>query len=248
MGAIRDLDPGTLKAFETYLGLPADGAYDDELGKRIESYQMLLGQGTPGQTANDSEYSALVKALQDRSAAFGSTGDPTPMQDTGFQSFLRNAGASENEILDEIRFRTEQNSREINRRAAGFAADRAEAVSGFDRERTGLGQERDSGTKRIGADYSNRGFGENSFQQGDVNELNTDIDRRLGDVQGRQAQTLGGIDQQELEFKAGQNDALAEATRKLQQDAAALYRRRADEDLAARDRIGQRQAQGVYGG
>lgn len=234
MGKLSGLDPATLKAFESYLGLPQDGSWDPELEKRVGSYQMLLGQ-TPGETADMGQWEALTGALRQRGEAFGSPADSTPAQDPAYQAFMREAGARESEILDEIRFRTEQNSREINRRAAGFQAEKAEAT-------VNAGMKKDVGTKRIRDDYSGRGFGgENSARSLEVGQLTNEIDTGLG-------QTIGGIDEQRMNFEAGQRDALAEATRRLNADANSLYRRRVDEDFAARKRISDEQNQRAYGG
>lgn len=234
MGALRDLDQNTLKAFETYLGLNADGVYDDELGKRLEAYQGMLGHGTMGQTADENEYAGLVNALQQRHAAFNTSADPTPMQDTAFQAFLRNAGADESKLLDEIRFRTEQTNREINRRAAGFAAQKAESQQAFGTERT-------AGTKKIRDDYSARGLVGASAQGNEEQTFLTDIGQR-------ESRMLGDLDQQQMDFEAGQRDALSEATRRLRGDISDIYRRRTDEELNARDRVAARQGERTYGG
>lgn len=152
--------------------------------------------------------------------------DPTPAQDPAYQLFLRNSGAQESEILDEIRYRTEQNSREINRRAAGFAAQKADA------EASGA-----VAKQRIGADFADRGFGSG----------NTARDTQQGYVDQSTQQQIGNIDQQQLEQTASSRDALAGAIRSLGSDAASLYRKRADEELAARNRIAQRQLETTYG-
>lgn len=232
MGSLNTLSPATIRAFETYLGLPEDGTWDPELAAKVGAYQSLLGQ-TPGQTDTHDQYAALVSKLQERHAAFNTVPDPVPAQDPAFQAFMRSAGAQESEILDEIRYRTEQNSREINRRAAGFAAEKAEAEQN-------VGMQRETGTRNIRQDYADRGFGGASSareqQLGQLNEqLNTGLQQRLG-----------SIDEQQMNYNVTQRDALAEATRRLGSDAASLYRRRVDEELAARNRVAQRQLETTY--
>jgi len=234
MGQLSGLDPATLKAFESYMGLPQDGTWDPELAKRVAGYQQLLGQ-TPGQTDDAQQWEALTGQLAARGAAFADPGDSTAAQDPAFQTFMRNAGARESEILDEINYRTEQNSREINRRAAGFAAQKDEAT-------TNAGLQRQQGTERIRDDFAGRGFGgANTGRTQADNQLNTQIDT------GLQQQT-GQIDEQQMSFNAGQRDALSEATRRLNSDANSLYRRRVDEEFNARERISKDQNQRSYGG
>lgn len=212
MGKLNTLDPATIKAFETYLGLNADGQWDPDLGRSVGRYQTMLGQ-TPGQTDTAEQYAALVEALQKRAAAFGPGADTTPMQDAGFQAFLRESGARESELLDEIRYRTEQTTREINRRAAGFALEKEQA------------------TGNVRSGFAERGFsgaGANTFQDRKVGEVTTDIDR------------------QQMDFEASQRDALTAAARNSQTDINALYRRRVDEELDARNRIAKTNAEGTY--
>lgn len=152
--------------------------------------------------------------------------DPVPAQDPAYQLFLRNSGAQESEILDEIKYRTEQNSREINRRAAGFAAQKADAETN-----AGISKQ------RVGADFADRGFG----------SVNTARDQQMSNIDTATQQQIGNIDQQQLEYTANSRDALASAVRSLGSDAASLYRKRADEELAARNRIAQRQLDTTYG-
>lgn len=152
--------------------------------------------------------------------------DAVPAQDPAYQLFMRNSGAQESEIMDEIRYRTEQNSREINRRAAGFAAQKADA------EASGAVSK-----QKIGADFADRGFASG----------NTARDQQQGNVDQSVQQTIGNIDQQQLEQTAGSRDALANAVRSLGSDAASLYRKRADEELNARNRVAQRQLETNYG-
>jgi hypothetical protein len=97
VGKLNTLDPATIKAFETYLGLNVDGQWDSDLERSVGRYQTMLGQ-TPGQTDTADQYAALVEALQKRAAAFGPGADTTPMQDAGFQAFLRESGARESDI------------------------------------------------------------------------------------------------------------------------------------------------------
>ena len=157
------------------------------------------------------------------------------MQDPGYQAFLREASARESEILDEIAYRTEQNTREINRRAAGFAAERADVQAN-------AALQTDQGTRRIRQDYADRGFG------GGSSARDQQVGDFVGGIQQETQQRLGGIDQEQLNFTAGQNDALSEARRRLNSDANALYRRRVDEDLNARKRISDAANQRAYGG
>lgn len=210
MGALSGLDPATIKAFETYLGLPVDGVWDGELASRVGGYQTLLGQ-TPGQTRDAAEWEALTAALKRRGEALSPSADPVPMQDIAFQTFLRESGARESELLDEIQWRTEQSTREINRRAAGFE---------LDRENT---------RQKIQTDYRERGFGnKSSFRDRDEGRATTEIDN------------------QQLGYEAGVRDDLQAALRNAQSDINSLYRRRADEELAARQRVGQRTANETY--
>lgn len=210
MGKLNTLDPATIKAFETYLGLTADGQWDADLEKRVGNYQSMLGQ-TPGQTDTPDQYAALVSALQRRGDAFGPGADTTPMQDAAFQAFLRESGARESELLDEIRYRTEQTTREINRRAAGFALEKEQA------------------TGAVRQNFGDRGFGgTNTYRDSKIGEVSTDIDR------------------QQLDFEANQRDALTAAARNTQSDVNALYRRRVDEELDARNRIAKTNAEGTY--
>lgn len=212
MGKLNTLDPATIKAFETYLGLNVDGQWDSDLERSVGRYQTMLGQ-TPGQTDTAEQYAALVEQLQKRAAAFGPGADTTPMQDTGFQAFLRESGARESELLDEIRYRTEQTTREINRRAAGFALEKEQA------------------TTSIRQNFAERGFGAagpNTFQ-----------DRKIGEA-------VTDVDSQQMNFEASQRDALAAAARNSQSDINALYRRRVDEELDARNRLAKTNAEGTY--
>jgi len=165
-------------------------------------------------------------AAQEQTRAQFDQLDPVPAQDPAYQLFLRNSGAQESEIMDEIKYRTEQNSREINRRAAGFAAQKADA------EANGA-----VAKQRIGADFADRGFASG----------NTARDTQQGYVDQSTQQQIGNIDQQQLEQTASSRDALAGAIRSLGSDAASLYRKRADEELAARNRVAQRQLDSTYG-
>lgn len=234
MGQLSTLSPAVIRAFESYLGQPVDGTWDPELASKVGAYQQLLGQ-TPGQTDNADQYGALVSKLQERSAAFSTTPDSTPAQDPAFQAFMREAGAKESEILDEIRYRTEQNSREINRRAAGFAAQKDEA-------QTNANTAKQQGVQRIQQQYADRGFGaQSSSKDQEQGQLASNIDTQT-------QQQIGGIDEQQLNFNATNRDALAEATRRLNADANSLYRRRADEELNARQRVSDAANTRAYGG
>lgn len=233
MGLLNALDPATIKAFERYLGKPEDGIWDDDLAGTVGAYQQLLGQ-TPGQTDDAGQWAALTGKLKERGDAFTQPLDGVPAQDPGYQAFMRSAGAQESEILDEIGYRTEQNSREINRRAVGFSAERAETQQNANVSKT-------QGTQKIQESYADRGFGgANSFREGDTQQLTGNVDRET-------QQRIGGIDEQQLQFNAGSRDALAEATRRLNGDANSLYRRRADEEFNARQRISDAQNTRAYG-
>lgn len=152
--------------------------------------------------------------------------DAVPAQDPAYQLFMRNSGAQESEIMDEIKYRTEQNSREINRRAAGFAAQKADAEAN-----AGVSKQ------RVGADFADRGFGSG----------NSARDQQFGNIDMQTQQQIGGIDQQQMEYTANSRDSLAGAVRSLGSDAASLYRKRADEELNARNRVAQRQLDTTYG-
>ncbi len=183
MGKLNTLDPATIAAFENFLGLSQDGKWDPELEKKVAGYQTMLGQ-TPGQTDDMGQWEALTGALRQRGAALTPGADSTPMQD-----------------------RTEQNTREINRRAAGFQMDKANAK------------------ETISNDYADRGFGgANTSREGDIGKATTEIDK------------------DQFNFETQQRDALAQATRTAQGDIQSLYRQRADEELNARQRIGERDA------
>lgn len=216
-----------IRALEEWLGLPVDGVFDPTLDNRVRGYQALLGHKNPGELSDMGEYNNLVQALQARITSMRPA-DSVPMQDTAFQAFMRNAGAEEASILDEIRYRTEQNSREINRRAAGFAAEKEET-----------GKEFDQRMRAKTADFTGRGFIADGTSAEQMQQA------ELGEQRGA---ALGGIDQQQMEFEAGQNDALSAARRQLMGDVQGIYRKRADEELAARDRIGRQAAEAVYGG
>jgi hypothetical protein len=234
VGSLSSLDPATIKAFETYLGKPADGVWDPDLENAVGAYQALLEQ-TPGQTDTPEQYSSLVSKLQERYSAFGETPDAVPAQDPAFQMFMRNAGAQESEIMDEIAYRTTQNNREINRRAVGFEAQKAEAQENVDKAK-------EQGTEKIQNDYADRGFGGvNSFRENEISTLRGNLDDQA-------QQTLGGIDETKLSFEAGSNDNLAQATRSLGGDARSLYRKRADEEFNARQRVSEAQNARAYGG
>lgn len=234
MAQLSTLDPATLSAFQSYLGMPVDGAWSPELASRIGAYQGLLGQ-TQGQTDSPDQWSALVSQLQQRGAAFGQNAlDPVPAQDPAYQLFMRNAGAQESEILDEIRYRTEQSNREINRRAAGFAADKQDVQDNTNAAKT-------QGTAKIGADYADRGFGAAASAR------DQEVGTLVGNADRSAQQQIGGIDQNQLESTAGNRDNLAEATRRLGADANSLYRKKADEELAARNRVLQGQLEQRYG-
>jgi hypothetical protein len=213
--------------------MPADGTWDPELASKVGAYQSLLGQ-TPGQTDNPEQYASLVDQLQQRHSAFNTVPDAVPAQDPAYQAFMRQAGAQESEILDEIRYRTEQNSREINRRAAGFAAQKEEVQQNTNTAKT-------QGAQKIQQDYADRGFGgASSNKEQAVNTLTGNLD-----IQAQQQ--IGGVDQTQLEQTAGSRDALAEAARRLNSDANSLYRKRADEELAARNRVAQAALNRSYG-
>lgn len=206
--------------------------FDPELDAKVKGYQALFGQ-TPGELSGPADYDRLVQGLQSRAQTF-TAGDPLPLQDTAFQAFMRNAGAQEGSILDEIRYRTEQSQREINRRAAGYQADRSETNQQFDTQTR-------EGTNRIRGDFSARGLIGSSAQGQQTTDLRTDLGQK-------RAAALGGIDQSQMEFETGQRDSLSEARRALMGDVQDLYRRRVDEEFNARDRIGRAAAEATYGG
>jgi hypothetical protein len=160
--------------------------------------------------------------------------DPVPAQDPAYQLFMRNSGAQESEIMDEIKYRTEQNSREINRRAAGFAAQKADAEANATASK-------EQGAQKITQDFADRGFG------GAATARDQQLGTLTGNIDRSTQQQIGNIDQQQLEQTASSRDALAGAIRSLGSDAASLYRKRADEELAARNRIAQRQLETTYG-
>lgn len=221
-----------IRALEEWLGLPVDGVFDADLDNKVKGYQALFGQ-TPGELRGPEDYDRLVQGLQSRHVTSGGN-DPLPLQDTAFQAFMRNAGAEEGSILDEIRYRTEQSQREINRRAAGFQADRSETNQAFDTQTR-------EGTQNIRGDFSARGLIGSSAQGAQTSDLLTQLGQK-------RAAQLGGIDQSQMEFETGQRDALSESRRALMGDVQGLYRRKVDEELAARDRIGRQAAEATYGG
>ena len=221
-------NPEAIKHWERTLGLPDDGSYDPELQQRIESYQLLLGQ-TPGQTKDGhedggAEWGALNQLLTDRANSNTNlSSDNAPMRDTAFQAFLRESGAQEAQLLDEIRYRTEQSTREVNRRAAGFEAERSEVKQNNEASLQ-------AGTRNIKSDFENRGILQSSMQQEHTGRLAENINRQ-------QSQQLGAIDENAMNFNVGQRDALATFARQARGDIAGLYRRRVDEEMNARDRV-----------
>jgi len=241
-------NPDQVRNLEENLGLTADGSWDPELEKKIGQYQMMLGQ-TPGQTSDSDggkEYTSLINTIQQRGAALRPGGDSTPMGDPAFQMFLRNAGATEADLLSIIEERTLQSSREITRHAAGLKADIQDTEDAFGRKEQELANTEQQGVKKIGEDYSNRGLVGASAQGNDVQNFQTDIGLQRNDVLGDKAATLGKLRTSGLDYAAGNRDALAAANRGTYSDIGALYRKRADEELAARDRIGLKSAKGVY--
>ena len=241
-------NPEEIKKIEAQLGLAPDGQWDPDLEGRISAYQQILGQDV-GQTADNdggAQWGALMGIINQRGAAFGPGGDPTPMQDTGFQAFLRNAGAAEADILDEIRERTAQTTREINRTAAGHQAERGDMEAEYSNQETALNEQARIGKQRINKDFSNRGFVGSSaegYEQGEV-DRSAAIDR--SHLLQKKGANLGQLDQKFMEGQTQRRDALAAATRTLRGDVLSLYRQRGDEELKARDRIGLKSAQGNY--
>lgn len=240
--------PDQVRNLEENLGLTPDGTWDPELEKKIAQYQMMLGQ-TPGQTSDTDggkEYTNLIQTIQSRGAALRPGGDSTPMGDPAFQMFLRNAGATEADLLSVIEERTLQSSREITRHAAGLKADIEDQEADFGRQAQDLTAQAEKGAKKINTDFSNRGFVGSSAEANQVGEFQEDIGRQQADLEGDKAATLGKLRTSGLNYAAGNRDALAAANRSTLSDVSALYRKRADEELLARDRIGLKSAKGVY--
>lgn len=183
MGQLSTLDPATIKAFETYLGLQPDGVWDPDLEKKVGQYQTMMGQ-TPGQTDNHEQWSALVSQLQARGSAFGNAPDSVPAQDPAFQAFIRNAGAKESELLDEIQYRTVQTTREINRRAAGFALDKenAQTATTNDFNDRGFGAGTASRDRKLGEISTNIANDQNQYEAGQRDSLTNSVKGLQGDI------------------------------------------------------------------
>jgi hypothetical protein len=120
------------------------------------------------------------------------------------------------------------------RRAAGFAAQKADAEANATASK-------EQGAQKITQDFADRGFG------GAATARDQQLGTLTGNIDRSTQQQIGNIDQQQLEQTASSRDALAGAIRSLGSDAASLYRKRADEELAARNRIAQRQLETTYG-
>lgn len=248
LAAWAQTNPDQVKNLEQSLGLPPDGTWDPELAKKIESYQLMLNQ-TPGQTSdtdNGKEYSNLIQTIQARGAAMQPGGDSLPMQDSTFQMFLRNAGASEADLLSVIQERTLQSAREINRHAQGIKADIADQEAAFGLKDQNLNQTEQQGVQKIGQDYSNRGLVGASAQGNEVGQFQQDVGNQRASLAGDKAATIGKLTTNNLDYAAGNRDALAAANRGTQSDIFSLYRKRADEELKARDRLGVASAKGNY--
>ena len=133
MGMLDQLDSGTIMAFQRMLGLPLSGKWDPETKSRVESYQTILNQtpgttvDTPEEAGKETEWQKLVGAITARDVSFNRAVDSTPAQDLANQAFMREAGAQESEIADEIAFLTKQNARDKNLRVLGADEDRATA-------------------------------------------------------------------------------------------------------------------------
>jgi len=232
MGMLNTLDPATLAAFQRQLGLPQTGTYDPETAARVESYQQILGQ-TPGQTDNMGQWEALTGALTARDVSFTGAVDSTPAQDLANNAFMRESGALESEIVDEIAYRTSQNTSDVNMRAQNRKTDTETA-------NTNAAAARTNNARRVGADYASRGFASNS---GSINEIaanDANIQRGLDDQ-------ILGIDRTQAEGDRQGADALATASRSLYGEGNRLYRRRADSIMKAGGTLSDANNQRTYG-
>lgn len=233
MGMLSELnDPATYAAFQRMLGLPQTGTYDPETKARVESYQAVLGQ-TPGQTNDMGQWEALTGALQKRDVSFTGAVDSTPAQDLANNAFMRESGALESEIIDEIAYRTSQNSADVNMRAQNRKTD-------LETANTNAAAARTDNARRVGADYASRGFASNSGSINEIANNDANIDRGLAD------QTLG-IERTRSEGDRQGADALATASRNLYGEGNRLYRRRADSIMKAGGSLSDANNQRAYG-
>lgn len=232
MGMLNTLDPATYAAFQRMLGLPQTGTYDPETQARVESYQTILSQ-TPGQTNDMGQWEALTGALQKRDVSFTGAVDSTPAQDLANNAFMRESGALESEIIDEIAYRTSQNTADVNMRAQNRKTDTETA-------NTNAAAARTDNARRVGADYASRGFASNGGSIDEIANNDANINRGLGDQ-------IKGIDQAQTEGDRQGADALATASRNLYGEGNRLYRRRADSIMKAGGSLSDANNQRAYG-
>lgn len=106
---------------------------------------------------------------------------------------------------------------------------RTEAVQrAINRNAAGYEQQKSERTKSVGLDFEGRGLGNSGAQYTQQNEASANIDY------------------QRNQDESAQRDALDTANRSSQAALAQLGQRRAEEELAARQRIGEKRAQRTY--
>lgn len=106
---------------------------------------------------------------------------------------------------------------------------RTEAVQrAINRNAAGFEQQKAEGVRNAGLGWEDRGLFNSGLRQQD------------------QAKTAAGVDYQRQQSEADQTDALATANRQAQNSLSDLAQKRAEEELNARTRIGQKRAQQVY--
>jgi hypothetical protein len=97
------------------------------------------------------------------------------------------------------------------------------------RAAAGFQMQKDTTTKNIATDFEGRGLYSSGVRQ------------------SQQADASGKIDFQMQQEDAARNDALTEANRRAEQQLAELGQRKAEEEIAARNRVGEKRAKGAYG-
>ena len=239
MGKLSELDKPTVAAFQRMLGLPQTGTYDPETQARVESYQTILNQtpgttvDTPEEAGKETEWQKLVGAITARDVSFNRAVDSTPAQDLANQAFMRESGALESEMIDEIAYRTSQNTSDVNMRAQNRKTDTETA-------NTNAAAARTENARRVGADYASRGIASNSSSLDEIARNDAEINRGLGDQ-------IKGIDQAQTEGDRQGADALATASRNLYGEGNRLYRRRADSIMKAGGSLSDANNQRAYG-
>lgn len=205
-------------------------AYSDLDPGTIGAFQRMLGVPITSQWDPATE-GAMRTFLQTRGLEYGYGADGNAANWENLTGALRENEANPNPALTDPAYQAflrqsgvqQQNLRdEILARIDQTNRERNRAAQGFQLQK-------DEGVKNVGLDFEGRGLYSSGTRRGAQGELVQKIDY-----------TMQNED-------AARTDALNEQNRRAEQQLAELGQRRAEEEIAARNRVAEKRAKNVYG-